>query len=254
MKKVFVIANTKGGVGKTTIATHVLPAVFPGCEILEIDDNNQSNIFQDSMSIKNFESIKLDECKDKLEEITFKLLDDTEEVLIIDCGGGNDTKEIISQIKELALDDYAKVTFIIPIMNSFMQAKNAEDMTRLLKGKEIIFAFNGVTDFSTIKDDWIFWFGNENLGVESYHEKLNKPRTITIPASPLFELAAINRMTISDFAKPAIGISIPDFSKTLFKKYGDNKKQYLKELREFRRHKAAKDFLDKFLENIKGEL
>jgi len=254
MKKVFVVANTKGGVGKTTIATHILPAVFPRCEILEIDDNNQSNIFENSKSIKKFESIRLDECKDKLEEITFKLLEDTKEVLVIDCGGGNDTKQVIAQIEELNLDEYAKVTYIVPIMNSFMQAKNAEDMANMLKGKELIFAFNGVVEKESIKKDWIFWFGNDDFGIESYHEKLNRPRTITIPASPLFELAAINRMTIPDFAKPAMGITIPEFSKMLFKKYSNNKEQYLKELREFRKHKAAKDFLDDFLEDIKSEV
>jgi len=139
-------------------------------------------------------------------------------------------------------------------MNSFMQAKNAEDMADLLRDKEVIFAFNGVVNPDTLAEDWIFWFGNNALGVESYHIKLNKPRTMVVPASPLFELAAINRMSISDFARPATGVTISNFTKELFEKYRNDKEEYLKKLKEFRRHKAAKDFIDSFLEDIKKEL
>ena len=254
MKKVFVVASTKGGVGKTTIATHIMPAVYPGCEILEIDDNNKSNIFVDSESIKKFESIKVDECKDKLEELTFKLLEDTDETLVIDCGGGNDTKQILDQIKALNLDELARVTYLVPVMNSFMQAKNAKDMSKLLNGKDTIFILNSVVNKNSIEEDWIFWFDNSSLGIESYHKKLDNPRTLSIPASPLFEISALSRKTISDFARPARGITLAEFTKDLFQKYSDNKEQYLKELREFRRHKAAKDFLDEIIDDIRDEL
>lgn len=254
MKRVFVVANTKGGVGKTTIASHILPEIFPGCEILEIDDNNQSNIFKESSFIKRFESIKVKECESKLEEITFKLLDETEEVLVIDCGGGNDTKDVLKSINELDLESLSQVTYIIPIMNSLIQAKNAEFMAHILKDKNLIFALNGVNSLSNLQKDWLFWFGSEAMGLESYFKKLNEPRTIIIPYSPLFELAALSRMSISDYSQMARKTDMATFQKKLFQKYKDDKEMYLSKLREYRRSKNAKDFLDSFIEDIKYEI
>jgi len=254
MKKVFVIANTKGGVGKTTIAAHVMPALFPGCEILEIDDNNQSSIFTKSEFIKRFESIKVKECESKLEELTFKLLDETKEVLIIDCGGGNDTKKVINNIKELNLSDLADVTFIVPIMNSYMQAKNAEGMKDLLTNKKVIYALNGVVDTSSVRKDWLFWYGSDLLGLENFEEKLGFPKSVKIPHSHYFEIAALNKMTISDFAKKAREVDMLTFQKELFEKYKDNKEKYIEELRAYKRSKGAKDFLDSFMVKLKEEI
>lgn len=253
-KKVFVVANTKGGVGKSTIAWHLLPAIFNGCNVLEIDNNNITNVFNKSNVIGVAESITVKECAEKLEEVSFLLLAQSEEVLVIDCGGGDDTLSVLKQIDELAFDQLADVVYIIPLMNSLSQAKNAEDMARVLKGKKIVFALNAINDFEKIEKDWVFWFGSEFLGVESYFEKLNKPKCIYIPASPLFEIATLHNVTLFDFATPANHISMHDFQTALFEETKEDKNAFKAGLQQFRQNVAAKNFLDSFIKTIQGAL
>lgn len=254
-KRVIVMASTKGGVGKSTLAWHLMPAVFPGCSILEIDNNNISNIFNKSTVIAKSESITLEECASKLEEVCFDLLDrSNNDVLVIDAGGGDDTLRVLKQIKELAIDEIADVTYIVPIMNSLSQLKNAEDMNNYLEGKNVIFALNNIADFRKIEEDWIFWFGNKSLGIESYFKKLNSPKCIYVPGSPIFEISALYNVTVTDFASPAQNVSISEFQQEIFKEFGDDKEQFLKALQQFRKNMLAKNFLDTFLQTVKGVL
>lgn len=251
-KKVFVFANTKGGVGKSTIAWHLMPTIYPGCSILEIDNNNISNIFTKSELIARSESITLSECSSRLEEVSFELLDTSNSgVLVIDCGGGDDTIKVLKQVKELALDELADVTYIVPVMNSLAQSKNAMDMSLYLAGKRVVFALNNISSFQTIQQDWVFWFGNEYLGIESYSEKLEEPECFYVPSSPLFELAALYNVTIGDFAKPAENITMAEFQKALYEETKTDKAQFLAALQRFRRNVAAKKFLDSFATSVR---
>ena len=254
-KKVFVFANTKGGVGKSTIAWHLMPTLFPGCSVLEIDKHNVSDVYTRSKLIERRESITLSECATRLEEISFELLDSSHAgVLVIDCGGGDDTITVLKQVKELALDELADVTYIVPVMNSLSQAKNAVDMSIYLAGKRVVFALNNIADFQKIQKDWVFWYGNEYLGIESYSAKLEDPECIYVPASPLFELAALYNVTIGDFAKPAEEISMSEYQKAVFEENKDDKPKYISLLQKFRRNVEAKQFLDSFVPSVRDIL
>lgn len=254
-KQVFVFANTKGGVGKSTIAWHLMPTLFPGCSVLEIDKHNVSDVYTHSNLIERRESISLNECATRLEEISFELLDSSNAgVLIIDCGGGDDTIAVLKQVKELALDELADVTYIVPVMNSLSQAKNAVDMSLYLAGKRVVFALNNITSFQTIQKDWVFWFGNEFLGIESYSAKLEEPECIYVPSSPLFELAALYNVTIGDFAKPAEEMTMSEYQKAVFKETDGDKEKYIGAIQKFRRNVEAKQFLDSFVPSVRDIL
>ena len=105
--KNFVIVNTKGGVGKSTIGLHVLPVLFESENInyFQIDNNNKIIVNTDSLNIKEF---KLNSLSEALAEIEFS----DNDINIIDAGGGDDTKIILKELADSILEN---LIFIIPV-------------------------------------------------------------------------------------------------------------------------------------------
>lgn len=251
--KVFVVANTKGGSGKTNTAFNILPAVLDGCKIIEIDDNNNSStLYKESKVVIDKKSITTKEAEEHLQDVIFDLMSGDSVDIVIDAGGGNDSLEVLKAIKALDLSAYAEeIIYIIPVMNSLLQLNNAKQMIDLLVRQKIVIALNGVYDMSNIENEWVFWYGSKELDIESFVAKLNKDiKTIKIPHSYLYELATLHKQLLRDFAEFAYEADQKEAGEILFQKYKDDKEGFKKAFSLYRRNAEAKALI----ESIKPEI
>ncbi|ABB44902.1 hypothetical protein Suden_1625 [Sulfurimonas denitrificans DSM 1251] len=219
--------------------------------ILEIDDNNNSNVFHKSQVIES-KSVVISDGEEAFGEMLFEQMS-TGSNLIVDLGGGNDSKKGLEIIKKADRGDW---TYIVPVGNSLSSAKNAKDTFELIgRPENTVFALNQVYDMSTIRKDWMFWFGNKALGISSLFEELNNPKTIMIPLNPFFEIAATAGYTVGEFAQICEPfLEMPDIREVMFEKSGRDKNKYLKLWGQYCQSVEAKNTLDKFMPQIADTL
>lgn len=195
--KIIVIGNTKGGVGKSTIAQHVAPFLLGSgkTRILEADTHNESWIAVEDSQRVVFSSFKvrgkgIDDVTD--EAMISTLADELDTV--IDAGAGDDTIETILAVGK----NFKNFEVWIPLDPSFENLKNAIDTAKAVPSeirKVLVFQnFNHITEFWAI-------FGNDEFGVEQNLEFLQYfDETMEIPRSSLFGFAKLYRTTLLDLA------------------------------------------------------
>lgn len=215
-------------------------------KILEIDDNNNSNVFGNSEVIDCM-SVKVDGSEDAFTDVLFEQMANGVK-LVLDLGGGNDSRAGLKLIK----DSGVAFTYIIPVGNSLSQLQNAVETYNLINEPEnTVFALNQVNDMDKIKKDWIFWFGSEEFGIDSVSEKLNNPKIIFIPRSPLFELSALHGITISELATIGNGIPREKYLNILFKQSGGDKEIFKSLNSKYKQSVLAKEYLELVMESLK---
>lgn len=175
---IYVIPQTKGGVGKTTFSSNVLPVLLgvsiEDITIYEIDDNNSSKYEKSKM---NFKNLNTRNSEGAIEDIYLdNLLEDENKVNIIDCGGGNDTKKIIAALTDAELSG---LTYFVPIFDDIDYVQNAIDTINLVKDADadskVILVFNRCLslDNEQIQKQFIGVFGDKEIGIKSRLKELN---------------------------------------------------------------------------------
>jgi hypothetical protein len=173
---VLIVVNTKGGVGKSTIASQVLPVLFrendKKIKVYELDDNNQT--FYKNSKIE-FKTLKTERSEDAIDEVYFDLELGEDVVNIIDAGGGNDTKVVLEAIKKAELKD---VIYFIPINDDFDQFANTKYTIELIRSfdnsSKIFLIFNRAisSEPKDIYDQFIAFFGSETYGIEGRFDEI----------------------------------------------------------------------------------
>jgi len=234
--RVIAVVNTKGGSGKSTIAWHILPAIFENSRVLEIDNNNKTvEVLFNSDIARKSKTITIKESEEALGEILFEMLSGKDETVIIDAGGGDDTKAVIEKIKELEFD---QIDFIIPLMGGMAQKKNAEDTYDLVKDRGRVFFF--LNKFN--QQEFAFWYGDSELGIVPSVFAAFK-EVVKVPYSPLFEISTLKGETIADLAKHYDGLSAKEAREQIFEATGGDKELFLKQLNIYKQAKKAREIL-----------
>lgn len=251
MAKIYTVVSTKGGVGKSTISWHVLPSVFKSLgrdfQIFEIDNNNSTNIFSSSEIIKeNVKNVKTDD-RDITAEIIFETLSSKNEI-IIDAGGGDDALKVIDIVKSIGNVD---IKWIIPLNRNLAQLKNAIDTYEKIKDKEnTLFVLNGYSQKEKIEEDFIFWYGEKNLNIDSMKKTLKVADELKIPYSSYFEMAEQKGYTLFDLASIAKELDKESAKNVFFEKYKDNKEMFLRTWADYLLSENAGIVIDEILENF----
>jgi len=206
---VLVIANTKGGVGKSTLANQVLPLLAEENQdvtVYEIDNNNKT-MLPNSKSIQ-YKNLTTKETEDVATDVTMsKLLEDDSELKIIDCGGGDDTKKILNIFGKY---DISGVTYIVPINDDIEQIENLKETIKMInendKEAKIYLVLNRCNklDIVSIKEQFIGLYGSEKYNIDPLID-IEANGIIFIPTTQIFSvLKSIYGTSIRDILPNAL--------------------------------------------------
>lgn len=190
--RVIVIVNTKGGVGKTTVA-NVFGQLFYSNQnqkinIFEIDDNNTTQV---NSNYINYQSLKLKDSEVVLDDIQFNLLSDNNVINIVEAGAGNDSIVVLSKLKEI---DLTGLNYYIPLNDDMEQVDNVKDTIALIRDFDKSGKINLILNrcFSLekeeIKDQFVNIFGNEELDIPNRLTDLKVDNIFFIPNSNIFSI------------------------------------------------------------------
>ena len=189
--KNFVIVNTKGGVGKTTIGLHVLPVLFETNSInyFQIDNNNKNIIKTNTLNIKEFKINKLTEA---LAEIEFS----DNDINIIDAGGGDDTKAVLTELADSILEN---LIFIIPVSKNLSIRHNIIETVNLINEKfenPVISLFLNFKTTSNPKEEFINIYGSDIYNISSL--KIHTDIVGYAPDTNIFQILELNKEILLD--------------------------------------------------------
>ncbi|RBQ29801.1 P-loop NTPase family protein [Aliarcobacter vitoriensis] len=195
-KSIFCILNSKGGVGKTTVAMQVIaPALYlnhPDKKITvwEIDNNNKSNKHISSKYLK-YESIKLDKSEMAINDIEFSNLTDPNTIHVIDGGGSDDSKFILKHLKQVNLTG---LQYIIPTNDDIETIENILAIIEIIRQQDkfgkIYLVLNRCVSLTEekIKQQFINIFGSSELGINSNIEALAIDEILFVENSIVYTL------------------------------------------------------------------
>lgn len=219
-------------------------------KIIEIDDNNNSNIFENVC----FEAVSVTtkQGDEALQDALFaQMTDDTS--IILDSGGGNDARKVIKMLEDMGESD--NFHYLIPVGNSRAQAQNAKDTYDLIgKPDKCIFILNQVHDLEDVQTEFLFFFGNEQLGLKPVLK--NKIEWVALGYSPAFELAASIGKTISDLARVSRSLKGENIRELFFKRSDGDKEAFKNMYSQYKQSQIADEYLEEnlpqLLEKLKG--
>lgn len=259
MKKINLIVNSKGGVGKSTISLILCQLLaYRGIEFkyIEIDNSNDttqslsnSEIFKDRTI-----SITTANAQEELFKATFESLKENK-IVIIDVGGGTDTNELINLIKEQFSHLENEINFILPFENSHKQIGNLINTYSLIGQPENIYLIkNKVIKYTDKKDPYIFFEGDEKLGIKSIRKELKqKNKVFEVCFSEQNQIAEITKESMLDVATLALQYSSSEAHNLFMQK--DDMQEYLKGMTRYANSKKSLDEIlvlnDEFEELIK---
>ena len=169
-----IIPQTKGGVGKSTVAMQVIaPYLFKkhGKKVtyIEIDDENN-----DSQSFTRTEIVNKKMLgTNKLTELDELILMDDNHEIIVDVGGNKTSSLVLEEIKKVG--SFGNIKWIVPLGDGELDGKNAIATMKKIKKIEqqpqenVLFALNRAISMEPeyIEEQFINFFGHKYLDSNS---------------------------------------------------------------------------------------
>ena len=169
---IYVTINEKGGVGKSTVALHFLTSYLLSrnpsekkASVFEFDAHNDTSKEVESDHSIQVETIRMDEMSREkgLAKVQFDTMSGD---VILDVGGSQNTDEFLNMLEDTALGD--EMIFIIPEANK--RPRGAENtvnrIKKIIDNPRIILLLNGFTDEDKVEQEFIFLYGDTELGIK----------------------------------------------------------------------------------------
>jgi hypothetical protein len=199
---IFITINSKGGVGKSTLANQILPTYLylkngQKAKLFEIDDENKDSLILSSSEILNATIISSTNIK-KIDEI---FIDD--EDVILDIGGNITATIFLDEMKKIG--EFSDIIWFIPVGQGLQDTANGLDTYHKIKdldnAAKIIFVLsNQKTD--DLEWEYLHFFGNAYLdtqfAIPNHIEDFNY---IVVPSSDIVNNAKTFNKTIYDISQ-----------------------------------------------------
>lgn len=204
-KTTFVVASTKGGSGKSIIASMIIPVLVADTgkkiTVYGIDDNNSINI---QSSFIDFKDLKTKDSENVIDETEIKNINSSDDISIIDLGGGADTHIFLQAVKKSSIRG---LIYLIPLGDDIEQVHNLTETLHEIKSAskdaKIYLILNqvNVMNDESIKRQFIGIYGSEKYDVTPLDKKILEQveGIYFLEASPLFSiLKNIYNITLLD--------------------------------------------------------
>ncbi|MFA6191806.1 MAG: hypothetical protein WC665_05575 [Sulfurimonas sp.] len=248
---IYVVVSNKGGVGKSLLSHNIFSLlVGDNFELIEIDNNNDTSktFFNSELLRDKTRTVRVKDADDVLDDVFFEAMANQKNV-IVDGGGGDDTNRLLEMLAEQPQEN---IKYIIPTVVGSDDINVLSTYERISNKKNVLFVLNGYHEKENIKDEFMYFFGDDDLEVKGVVGKIKeKIKFIKIPFSNLYKVAQLSyNMTIYDLANLSKDLDPAEAAKIFLAESGGDKLIYRGLYKRYKTSLRAQKLLKEIKDNL----
>jgi len=200
---IYIVVNTKGGVGKSTVAYQALPLVLDNTINVEIDSSQSSKLKNSSLESYSYNAKTI---ADAIDKIDFKSMDKN---IIVDIGADENVRKFFKDI-EMIEDLKQQIKWLIPLNHDIEYIDNVLDTHNQIKKfdskADISLVLNRCRSFEDeeLKKQFKVLFGDETLNLPDRLKNMKINNVYMLVETDYISLVKVNYQKTLKEVEPII--------------------------------------------------